>query len=82
MDDAAVQAAPSRQAIGAEAPRLPAPAPQAPPQEAHKPAVTVQAPVQRPAPAPAGQAARSGVPNGAKQPANGKAQDDEDWWTE
>lgn len=37
-----------------------------------------------PAPAPAAQGARSGAPvsNGAKQPANGKAPDDEDWWTE
>ena len=84
MDDSAVQAAPARAAIGAEAPRPPAPAPALPQPADNAPRPAAQAPAQRPAPAPAPQGARSSAPvsNGAKRPANGKAPDDEDWWTE
>jgi hypothetical protein len=43
-----------------------------------------QPPAQRQAPAQQTQPARSGATsaNGVKQGANGKAADDEDWWTE
>ncbi|HEX4257404.1 MAG TPA: hypothetical protein VH089_20095, partial [Streptosporangiaceae bacterium] len=89
MEEAAsVPSVPSRPAIGADAPRPPAPAPAAPVQEARGPAngnaqqATAQAPAQRQA--PQSQPARNAAPaaNGAKQGANGKTADDEDWWTE